>query len=185
MWHSDCTLAALPLHRLQAPNQEHIKHHRLEQPETLSETWTAHRIGSFDPDSMTGFALADVDGDGDLDVYAGGYSRLGRERDDPNATAEDRLGRMGWFANPGDAAGTWARHDVSRRIRGMFDMFVAVDLDGDGDTDFVGTRGNANTFDGVFWLEQVRSDEPARVFIPARPDDSREMPLPARDRAGG
>jgi hypothetical protein len=117
-----------------------------------------------------GLIMTDIDGDGDLDVYAGGYIRLGR---------------MGWFANPRDAAGAWTRHEVSRRIRGMFDMFVAIDLDADGDTDFVGTRGNANTFDGVFWLEQARGTEPARVFQPARPDDSREMPLPARDRAGG
>ena len=31
----------------------------------------------------------------------------------------------------------------------------------------------------VFWLEQVRSTEPAAAFERARPEDSEEMPLPS------
>jgi hypothetical protein len=52
-------------------------------------------------------------------------------------------------------------------------------MDGDGDIDFVSTRGNSSTFDGVFWLEQVRTPGPAPSFIQARPKDSPEVPLPA------
>ncbi len=64
----------------------------------------------------------------------------------------------------------------------MFDKFIARDLDSDGDVDFVGTRGNSSPYDGVFWLEQVRSAKPQRVFKRARMQDSAEMPLPAQPR---
>ena len=57
-------------------------------------------------------------------------------------------------------------------------MAVARDLDGDGDVDFVGTRGNSLPYDGVYWLEQVRTKAPMSSFAPARESDSAEMPLP-------
>ena len=60
----------------------------------------------------------------------------------------------------------------------MFDKFVPRDMDGDGDIDFVSTRGNSVPYDGVFWLEQVRTDEPVPAFEPARANDSMQMPLP-------
>ena len=67
---------------------------------------------------------------------------------------------------------------ISRRKRGMYDKFIARDLDADGDTDFVGTRGNSAPYDGVYWLEQVRSSTPRPAFERARTEDSPEMPLP-------
>jgi hypothetical protein len=45
--------------------------------------------------------------------------------------------------------------------------------------DFVSTRGNSTPYDGVFWLEQVRTAAPARAFTQAREQDSPEVPLPA------
>ena len=59
----------------------------------------------------------------------------------------------------------------------MFDKFVPPDMDGDGDMDFVSTRGNSAPYDGVFWLEQVRTAEPRPSFERARAEDSEEMPL--------
>lgn len=148
------------------------------QPTRIDDAWNAHFIGTFMPDSMTGFAVADIDNDGDTDILAGSYSRGDREADDAAATVTTPLGRLGWFANPGDPTSEWIRHDISRRKRGMFDKFIATDMDRDGDMDFVGTRGNSFPYDGVFWLEQVRSAPAAPVFTRARPDDSAEMPLP-------
>lgn len=149
----------------------------LQQPATLDGQWRVHRIGDFRPDSVTGFALADIDGDGVLDVMAGSYSRGPRDRDG-NVGRNSPLGRIGWFRQVAAGGTRWERHDVSRRVRGMFDGFVARDIDRDGDVDFIGTRGNSGRFDGVFWLEQRRSRTAAPVFVPARTDDSREMPLP-------
>ncbi len=151
----------------------------LQQPARRGDAWNSHLIGSFTPDSVTGLELADIDGDGDVDIIAGSYSR-GPRTGDGEVDAADALGRMGWFANPGaeDASAPWTRHDISRRKRGMFDKFIARDFDGDGDMDFAATRGNSAPFDGVFWLEQLRSNNAGQRFIPARDNDSEEMPLP-------
>jgi hypothetical protein len=149
----------------------------LRQPEERDQPWKAHSIGTFRPDSMTGFAVADINGDGHADVMAGSYSR-GPRSQDGEVTVNDALGRLGWFENPGDPTRPWTRHDISRRKRGMYDKFIPRDLDGDGDMDFVGTRGNSAPYDGVFWLEQVRTEEPRAAFAKARSEDSEEMPLP-------
>ena len=91
------------------------------------------------------------------------------------------LGRLAWFENPGVAGKrgqAWWRHDVSYCKRGMFDKFIARDVDKDGDMDLVSTRSNSAPYDGVFWLEQVRTDLPVLRFIPARVKESEEVPLP-------
>ena len=149
----------------------------LEQPAAPDAPWIVHRIGTFSPDTVTGIALADIDGDGALDVFSGSYS-MGPRGEDGEVTVDDMLGRLGWFRNPGVADREWTRYDISRRKRGMFDDFEARDLDGDGDVDFVGTRGNSAPYDGVFWLEQVRTEAPMPAFTRARAADSVEMPLP-------
>ncbi len=160
----------------------------LEQPPSLSEPWRVHRIGAILPDWVIGIAVADIDGDGDTDaivggysglnILAGGYSGASRQEDDPSVTAASSVGRIAWFENPGRGAGPWTRHDVSRRVRGMYDAFIPHDLDKDSDVDFIATRGNSGAFDGVFWLEQVRSAEPLAAFTPARAVESRALPLP-------
>lgn len=150
----------------------------IEQPARKGDAWNARYIGTFAPDSITGLETADINGDGHIDVFVGSYSRGEREADDANAALTDPLGRLGWFQNPGVSGAEWVRHDVSRRKRGMFDKFIAHDMDGDGDVDFVGTRGNSYPYDGVFWLEQVRSAAPGVRFVKARAVDSVEMGLP-------
>jgi len=148
----------------------------LEQPENWVDDWKVHTIGSTAPDWIVGIQLADISGDGYKDLITGGYSR-GERDTDGKATIEDALGRIAWFENPNNATKPWTRHDISRRKRGMFDQFVARDLDKDGDLDFVSTRGNSLPFDGVFWLEQVRTLEALPVFERARVMDSEEVEL--------
>jgi hypothetical protein len=107
----------------------------------------------------------------------GGYSGGARDADnDRSPTAVS--GRLAWYENPGDMTKPWIRHDISRRRRGMFDQFVPRDMDRDGDLDFVTTRGNSSNYDGVLWLEQVRTPQPAPSFKQARDKDSPEIPLP-------
>ena len=151
----------------------------LHQPPEPDGVWAAHAIGTFAPDELVSVRLADIDGDGDLDAFAGSYSRGPRDRDGEAVDVDDPLGRIGWFENPGKNVGEpWRRHDISRRKRGMYDQWLARDLDGDGDLDMIGTRGNSFPYDGVIWLEQLRLDEPRPAFEPARQHDSAQMPLP-------
>ncbi len=149
----------------------------LEQPENWTDDWQVHAIGNTAPDWIVGIQLADINNDGHQDLITGGYSR-GERDTDGKVTINDPLGRIAWFENPNNPTKTWIRQDISRRKRGMFDQFVAVDLDKDGDIDFVSTRGNSLPYDGVFWLEQVRSEQPLNNFEKARKIESEEMALP-------
>ena len=163
----------------------------LRQPEDLQKPWVYYRIGDILPDMVIGIILADFDGDGDLDAVIGGYSGLNilgggysgdaRDFDSPAVTPSSSVGRIAWFENPGDPKHGWMRHDVSRRVRGMYDAFIARDMDEDGDIDLIATRGNSGQFDGVFWLEQIRSAEPRAAFVPARSSESRPLPLPPKN----
>ena len=60
----------------------------------------------------------------------------------------------------------------------MFDMYVSRDIDRDGDIDLISTRGNSGEYDGVFWLEQVRTKTAVPSFTPARAIESQALPLP-------
>ncbi|MBS1825490.1 MAG: VCBS repeat-containing protein [Acidobacteria bacterium] len=151
----------------------------LEQPAGLDGVWKRHAIGSTFPDSPTAMTLVDLNGDGRLDVVTGGYSQNPREKDGEEITAESVVGRIAWFEN---GVNGWVRHDISRTKRGMYDVFVARDMDGDGDLDLIGTRGNSGEFDGVFWLEQVRTREAGKAFVRARGKESMALPLPKGER---
>ncbi len=150
----------------------------LQQPANPADAWRQHTIGTLAPDRLVGFVLTDINDDGRLDAFSGGYSQDPRDADAVDPSPSHRAGRLAWFEQPEDPAGAWTRHDVSRRVRGMFDKFLVRDMDGDGDADLIGTRGNSIPYDGVFWLEQVRSTEPLPAFDQAREKESRQLPLP-------
>ena len=150
----------------------------LEQPGDLAQPWPVHLVGTIAPDHAAGIAIADINADERPDVIVGGYSRGPQEEDSDEVTLADPVGRIAWFENPEDAAKGWERHDISRRQRGMFDAFIPMDIDDDGDIDFVGTRGNSGSFDGIFWLQQLYSEGPSNVFTPAREEESAPLPLP-------
>jgi hypothetical protein len=149
----------------------------LEQPTNREAAWTLHTIGTHWPDQLVGLRVADINSDGRADVLTGGYSRGPRD-EDADVEASTPMGRLAWFEQPTDPGEPWIRHDISRRQRGMFDQFVPRDMDGDGDVDFITTRGNSAPYDGVLWLEQVRSPDPVRSFQPARVGESPERALP-------
>lgn len=79
-------------------------------------------------------------------------------------------------------ARAWQAHDIARPKRGMYDKWLFRDLDQDGDLDVLGTRGNSEPYDGVIWLEQIRSRQPLQTFTPARIIDSQQLALPSKER---
>ncbi len=149
----------------------------IRQPTDPSEEWVFNQIGNVGPDHLIGVVVSDINEDGLPDIMTGTYSSSPRDKDGEKSV-NDVLGRLAWFEHPGNPYQPWIRHDISRRIRGMFDKFVPVDLDKDGDIDFISTRGNSYPYDGVFWLEQIRTSKPTRRFIPARKSESLEVGLP-------
>ncbi|MEX0715536.1 MAG: VCBS repeat-containing protein [Planctomycetaceae bacterium] len=153
----------------------------LKQPAKIDDPWEYHVIGILHPDHTTGLLLVDIDGDGRLDLFTGGYSYTRRKIDTQTIVSpKSPCGRLAWFEAPDDPAQSWKLHDISRRAQGMYDMFFAHDVNGDGLVDFLATRGNGSPQDGTIWLEQIRSNEPLPVFTSAWPaeEDSREQPFP-------
>ena len=145
----------------------------LYQPKDPSMSWDMDVIGSIKPDQLVSVSLADIDSDGDFDAFVGSYSRGSRDKDD-ESSENQALGSVAWFENTKLG---WKKNNVLRRKRGMYDKWIPLDIDEDGDLDFVGTRGNSKPYDGVIWLEQIRSEEPLPVFKQARIKDSISIPF--------
>ena len=145
----------------------------LYQPSDPNENWDIEKVGSIEPDMLVSVALADINGDGYQDIFSGSYSLGSRDKDDTN-DANRSYGSVVWFENTIDS---WKKNNILRRKRGMYDKWIPVDLDDDNDIDFIGTRGNSEPYDGVLWLEQLRSDNSETVFFPARLIDSESVPF--------
>ena len=100
-----------------------------------------HRSPSFDEGSLLpaqvsaarDVGVADVDGDGDLDVLSASYN------DD----------RIAWYENAQGDASRWHAHTVTTGANGA-DAVAAADLDGDGDLDLVSASDLDNE---VTWYE--------------------------------
>ena len=143
------------------------------QPVHHDEEWNIEKIGSIAPDLLVSVSLADIDGDGDKDIFSGSYSMGSRDKDDVN-NLNNAFGSVVWFENKNNS---WKKNNILRRKRGMYDKWIPLDLDGDSDIDFIGTRGNSQPYDGVFWLEQIRFEDTNMVFKAARSIDSESVPF--------
>ena len=82
-------------------------------------TWTAADIAT-SADFATDVHVADMDGDGDLDIVSASF-------------ADDTIA---WYENDGAANPTWTAADIATSADGALSVYVA-DMDGDGDLDIV------------------------------------------------
>ncbi len=108
------------------------------QPGVLP-TFARHDVGP--GDGAQGVHLADIDGDGDLDVFGSS------ERDD----------RITLFENLDRRGSTFFVHTVDAAADGAHAVFAA-DADGDGDLDLIGANEYSNA---VVWYEHNGSRPPA------------------------
>ena len=143
------------------------------QPHDPADKWNILKIGSIEPDLLVSVSLADIDGDGDKDLFSGSYSLGSRDKDDSDGLNKS-FGSVVWFEN---TENNWIKNNILRRKRGMYDKWIPLDLDKDSDLDFIGTRGNSMPYDGVIWLEQLRSHGSNSVFQQARQIDSESVPF--------
>jgi len=95
---------------------------------SLNPTWTTRSINSA-ADGAEAVRVADIDGDGDLDVVAGLYGD----------------NQVAWYENDGSPSdGGWTHHIVKDYSgNGIEDVFVA-DIDDDGDLDIISADGNGD-----------------------------------------
>ena len=96
-------------------------------------------------DEVRGLFVADMDGDGDLDIVSG-------------SATDDTIA---WYENDGAANPSFTAADINTNADGAYDVFVA-DIDGDGDLDII----SANSYeDTVTWYENDGAANPTWTAI--------------------
>ena len=103
-------------------------------------SWTAADIDT-NADYAYGVHVADLDGDGDLDIVSASIN------DDTIA----------WYENDGAADPSWSAADIATSADGALDVHVA-DMDGDGDLDIVSA---SITDDTIAWYENDGASDPS------------------------
>jgi hypothetical protein len=121
---------------------------RTPPPATTHPTWRRHVIDGKRPGKAVFVVPADIDGDGQVDIAAGGF----------------------WYRNPGRPDGSWERRSFGDPAN---DLVVLADLDGDGDTDAILTRWRESNPDSrfVFAENQGRGKVRLRTDLPAGAGD--------------
>ena len=97
-------------------------------------SWTAADIAT-SADGAESVYVADMDGDGDLDIVSAS------QYDDTIA----------WYENDGAADPSWTAADIATSADGAASVYVA-DIDGDGDLDIVSASWNDDT---IAWYEET------------------------------
>lgn len=104
-------------------------------------TWKPHAFADGDAPGLTHYlGVGDVDGDGRLDAATGA-------KGGPQATSTGDY--FAWWQSPLDPTTPWTKNMISDREPGATNVHPA-DVDGDGDLDFVASRGHGK---GVIWFE--------------------------------
>jgi hypothetical protein len=103
-----------------------------------TDTWPRTHVSGNPSDE--GFAVGDIDGDGNKDIAA--------------TTGESK--RVEWYRNPGKSGGSWVVHRVGEVADAVYlDRVELADLNGDGRLDIVVTEENGQASGAkTFWWAQ-------------------------------
>jgi hypothetical protein len=93
-------------------------------------------------ESFEGIDVADIDGDGHLDVVSGRF------------TGDRKQGKVAWWKNPGGREGAWKVFTVGSPISRWPDRFAAADINGDGRLDIVISEETRLDTASTYWFEQ-------------------------------
>jgi hypothetical protein len=111
-------------------------------PRDPRQRWERHVFAQGDaPGNSHYLGLGDVNGDGRPDIV---LAAKGVPANAPNAN-----GWFAWWEQPTDLAKPWKKHLIAANQPGATNIHPA-DVNGDGKTDFVATRGHDR---GVYWFE--------------------------------
>ena len=127
--------------------------------------WTADDIAT-SAESATSVHVADMDGDGDLDIVSASYA--------DNTIA--------WYENDGAADPSWTAADIASSADGATEVYVA-DMDNDGDLDIVSASWNDDT---IAWYENDGAADPSwtAADIAASADDAYHIHVADMDNDG-
>lgn len=122
---------------------------RLKWYEHVDNDWVGHDLLEFDVKHGHSLQLADVNADGNLDIFCAEMSKW-----TDSATLQDNPNPKMWLFY-GDGAGHFQKVEISSG----FDTHEArvADLDGDGDLDILGKPYNWDTPRLDVWLNQLKS----------------------------
>ncbi len=105
-----------------------------ENEDGLGTSWIEHTVDDYF--YAVGFVYSeDIDGDGDMDVLG----------------ASSHLDAIAWWENTNGSGTSWVKHTVDSDFDGASSAY-AVDIDGDGDVDII---GSAWTADEIAWWENT------------------------------
>ncbi|MAV36568.1 MAG: hypothetical protein CMJ59_14070 [Planctomycetaceae bacterium] len=112
------------------------------RPRAAEQSWTRSVFARGDAPGLSHYlGLGDVNGDGRPDAASGA-------KGGPQDTS--RMGNwFAWWEAPRDPTGVWTKHLISDSEPGATNIHPA-DVNGDGQTDFVASRGHGQ---GVVWFE--------------------------------
>lgn len=123
------------------PFPESLAWYRVPQDIHSAERWDRQIFAASDAPGLTHYlGIGDVDGDGKADAATGA-------KGGPSATSTGEW--FAWWQQGKEQGAPWQKHLISDREPGATNIHPA-DVNGDGKTDFIASRGHGQ---GVIWFE--------------------------------
>ncbi len=139
------------------PFPESLAWYRVPENPEQADRWQRHIFADSDAPGLTHYlGVGDVNGNGRMDAATGA-------KGGPSATSPGEW--FAWWQAPSDPTAVWTKQMISDQEPGATNIHPA-DVNGDGKTDFIASRGHGR---GVIWFEGpswTRHDIDAQIKEP-------------------